>query len=213
MASDNILAPHIVLLGEALQPVLRRVEAELSKPAHPTGKSFIAVAEHSLGYLGDAVERLSAEMNRVLNSVVEAADVPDAQVHRAVGRYEVILDGLLERYAELRQARPRLAHRRGHELLVTVFRHTLTQIQDWLRDVVDTATDPMQVLKRKGLPTSGNVSLELAIHFTTPKELEKFTDWVAEQEEAEDRKSSFWNGLAAVAFGIFLGGLFFGDDD
>lgn len=212
MASDDILIPHFSLLGEALQPVLHRVEAELSKPAHPTGESFIAVAEHALGYLSDAVEQLSAETKHVLYSAV-APDAPEAQVHRAVGRYEMVLDGLLARYAELRQARPRSAHRRGHELLVTVFRHTLTQIQDWLRDVVDTATDPIQVLKRKGLPTSGNVSLELVIHFTTPKELEMFTDWMAEQEEAEDRKSGFWNGVAAVLFGIFLGGLFFGDDD
>ena len=96
---------------------------------------------------------------------------------------------------------------------MAVFRHTLRQIRGWLRDVVDTAADPVAVLKRKGLPTSGRITLELAIDFTTPKELDEFTDWIDEQEQAEYRKSGFWKGVAAVAFGIFLGGMFFGDDD
>ena len=98
MASDSIVTPHFVLLGEALRPVLQKVEAELSKPVRAigAGESFIAVAEHALGHLGDAAEQLSDETNRVLNGIAGSSDVADAQVYRAVGRYEVVLDGLLE---------------------------------------------------------------------------------------------------------------------
>ena len=216
MASEIFPGPRMAVLGGALQPTLRRVEAALSEPVRPDGRgeSFIAVAENTLGHIGDAAEQLTEE-TKLLHGAL-APEIPEAEIHRAVGRYEVVLDGLLQRYAELRVARPPAAHRRGHELLVAVFRHSLTQIRDWLRDVVDTGADPVQVLERKGLPTSGDVSLELKLTLTTPEELYQFTDWIDEQEQqerVEDEKSSFWSGLAVFAVGMLLGGLFFGDDD
>ena len=216
MASDIVAGPRMAVLGGALQPVLRRVEAALNEPPRPTGRgeSFIAVGQHALGHLDDAVAQLEEETALLCRAL--APEVPEAEIHRAAGRYEVVLDGLLQRHGELRQVRPWAEHQRGHELLVAVFRHTLTQIRHWLRDVVDTAEDPIQVLKRKGLATSGNVSLDLMIEFTTPVELHQFIDWIDEQEQqerVEDEKSGFWSGLAVFAVGMLLGGLFFGDDD
>lgn len=211
MAGVAKLAPHIVQLGEALQPALRKVEAELSKTVRPMGRSesFIAAGEGALACLGGA-HRL-AEMMPVLNGVVSAADVPAAQVHRAVGRLEVVLDDLLECYAELRQARPWPAHKRGHELLVAAFRHTLRQIQGWLLDLVDAAADPMEVLKRKGLPTSGSVTLKLTLKLTAPKELLEFDKWAADQA-ARNQRFRFWTALAAEVAGLSLGLSIGGDD-
>ena len=213
MASEIVAGSRMGVLGGALQPALRRVEAALNEPPRPTGRgeSFIAVSEHALGHLGDTVEQMEEE-TELLHWAL-APEVPEAEIHRAVGRYEMVLDDLLQSHAELCRARPRAAHQRGHRLLVAVFRRTLIQIRDWLRDVVDTGADPVQVLKRKGLSTSGDVNLELTLQLTTPKELHQFIDWVDEQQRVEDQKNSFWNGLAVFAAGIFVGGLFFGDDD
>ena len=216
MASEIVAGPRMGVLGGALQPALRRVEAALNEPVRSTGRgeSFIAVAERALGHLGDALEQLEEETKLLHRSL--APDVPEAEIHRAVGRFEMVLDGLLQCHAELLQARPRAAHQRGHMLLVAVFRRTLIQIRDWMRDVVDTGADPVQVLQRKGLPTSGDVSLELTLQYTTPEELHQLIDWIDEQEQqerVEDEKSGFWSGLAVFAVGMLLGGLFFGDDD
>ncbi len=218
MASNSIIAPQVVLLGEALQPLLRKVEARLNEPARPVGagESFVDFGQHALNRLGDGVGRLCDEANGVLKEIVGAADVPEAKVYRAAGRFEVVLDELLECYAELREARPHAAHARGHRLLVAVFRHALAQVRDWLRDVVDTAADPLEVVKRRGLPTHGEVTVTLSLDFTAPKELDEFNDWMAAEEEraeAEHRRRGVWSGVTALVAGIFLGGLFFGDDD
>lgn len=210
MAGDNLLAPHVVLLGEALLPLLRKVEAQLSEPVRPigTGESFLAVADRTLAQFGESVERLTAEANGALNGIVGAADVPESEVHRAVGRLEMVLDELLASYTDLREARPHAGQERGQDLLVAALRHALTEIQDWLRDVVDTFADPEEVLKRKGLPTSGNVNLQLRLTITSPKELDEFSDWTN-----KDRKPGCLSGLAAFVAGMFLGGWFLGDDE
>lgn len=220
MASDSILAPHLILLGEALQPLLRKVEAALSEPVRPIGTDFLGFCRPTLNRFGDSVQRLGDEANGALNGVVGAADVPESEVHRAVGRLEMVLDELLDSYAELREARPHAAHVRGHELLMPALRQTLTEIQDWLQDMVDTFADPVEVLKRKGLPTDGSVNLHLILTVTNPKELEEFNDWEDEQAllenrsvESQERKPGCWNGLTAFVAGMFLGGWFFGDDE
>ena len=230
-SSDPILPPHVTLLGEALRPLLRKVEGRLGKPVRLIGpeKSFLNEGQHALHQLSDSVKKLDSEVNRVLNEVVSAADLPEAKVHRATGRFEMVLDELLDGYWELRVLRPYPAHKRGYELLLAVYRHALVQIQDWLLDVVECLAD----LKKKGLPTSGEVQLNLSLTFTSPPEQGELLDWIREQTEEEERRAeeaeaqlaaieearfeeqqklSAFRGLAAVVAGIFLGGLFFGDD-
>lgn len=234
-SSDPILPPHVTLLGEALRPLLHKVEGRLGKPVRLIGpeKSFLDEGQHALHQLSDFVERLGSEVNRVLNEVVSAADLPEAKVHRAAGRFEMVLDELLDGYCELRVLRPYPAHKRGYELLLEVYRHVLAQIQEWLLDVVECLADPMAALKKKGLPTSGEIQLNLSLTFTSPPEQGELLDWIWEQTEEEERRAeeaeaqlaaieeahleeerklSAFGGLAAVVAGIFLGGLFFNDD-
>lgn len=238
MAGDNLLAPHVVLLGEALLPLLRKVEAQLSEPVRPIGadENFLDVCRSTLNQFRESVNRLADEANGTLNGVAGAADVPDAEVHRAVGRLEMVLDELLDSYAELRGARPHAAHARGQELLLAALRQTLTEIQDWLLDMVDAFADPVGALKRKGLPTDGSVNLQLIFNITTPKELEEFNEWadgqVLELEELDEwmgeqgtgavekwkrrepgPKPGCWSGLTAFVAGMVLGGWFLGDDE
>ena len=240
----------VILIGEALQPLLRKVDARLSEPARPmdtmdTGvtekdteegfldaakgfldaaESFVDVAQRALGRYGDSMERLCKEANDVIGRIAGTGDV-SAEVHRAVGRFEMVLDELMDTYVEMREARPGRDHERGRDLLSAALRHTLEQVQGWLQDVVDTAADPLEVMKRKGLPTDGSAKLELMLTLTTPTALEELDDWVSEQErEVEELERSLEArragggpgcaaGLAALVAGIFLGGWFFGGDD
>lgn len=208
MLSNDVVAPHVVLLGEALQPVLRRIETELRKPVRPVGGNvhFAATGKQAADQLADALQRLSDEGNGALNDIVRSEDAPEAQVHYAVGRFARVLDDMLQHYAELRQVRPWAWHRREHEVLVATFHHFLTQIQSWLRDVVEATEDPIKILRRKGLPTDGSAVLVVKLHLTNSNEMD---DWLAE----EDRNPGFWYGAAALVAGIFVGGMLFGGDD
>lgn len=81
--------------------------------------------------------------------------------------------------------------------------------------MVDATEDPRAVLKRKGLPTSGHVHLQLDVDLDLDDtlELREFQNWMIEQSKRKGRRDGSGNGLIAFAAGIFLGGLFFGDDD
>ena len=239
MASDDsILPPHVTLLGEALQPLLMKVEAHLSEPACANGiaEVFEDFASRALDDLKVFVERLCSEANGVLNEVVSAEAPTEAGVYRAVGRFEMVFDEFLDSYSELRDLRP-YPEEQGHGLLLAVYRHTLKEVEVWLRDVVESLADPMAALQKRGLPTSGDVELELSLTFTTPKEMGELRDWMKQQAKAakkegkrrkkQKRKMERLNeearieeegsqialgALVTLVAGICLGGLFFGDD-
>ena len=210
-----MFAPHMALLGEALTPVLQKVEAQSSEPARPIGaaKNFHDVGEHAGNQISASLGRLADEV-KALNGVMHA-DTPEAKIHRAVSRLEMVLDELLESYADVCHALPSPTNERDHRLLLAGLRRMLARIQEWLRDVVDAMADPKVVLKRRGLPTNGEATLDLLLDLDVP-EWHQIRAWATEQTEAvnrEKRARGFWSGLAAFVVGIFLGGLFFGDDD
>ena len=97
--------------------------------------------------------------------------------------------------------------------------------------------DPMAALQKRGLPTSGDVELELSLTFTTPKELGEFREWMKRKTKAakktakrrkkqrlemerrdeearieEEGRQIALGGLVTLVVGICLGGLFFGGD-
>lgn len=217
LMANSMVAPHIVLLGEALQPVLRKVETQLdASTTHPThrGETYRDVSERVLDEVQNFMERLANEISQLNKRVVSAADPSDAAVHRSVGRLEVVIDELLDSHAHTRRICSS-THERGHLLLLALLRRILTRIRTWLRDLVEATEDPRAVLKRKGLPTSGHVHLQLDVDLDLDDtlELREFNDWVIERSKVKRRGNGSGNGLIAFAAGIFLGGLFFGDDD
>ena len=233
MADKSILAPHVVLLGEALRPSLLKVEALLDAPSdgaidnkggmtvNDTEESFFAVDE--LTKFHESYDRIYHKVSTVFKGLARSADVSDAKVHRAVGRLEAVLDELLDIYVELVCLGPFSAQDRGAELLLAVVSHTLTEIADWLRDLTEAAADPMKFAKGRGLPTDGKVKLELMPALTVPKELREFGDWVDDQSmkelkeemraETQSRRPGSSSGLMGLVAGIFLGGWLFGGDD
>ena len=218
MASDEALLPqHVTLLGEALRPLPAQIDAALRTPTPPEEPetSFVTAAQLGLARLDEAVQRMVSEVN-ALGRIVTAAEAPAAEVHRAAGRVEAVLEDQLRLHAALYHLSAEPAYARGQELLLATYRGTLIQIRDWLQEIVETLADPMAALEKRGLPTSGNVELRLSLELTAPKELGQFRDWVAQATDEQDERSSradAWGGLLTLAAGILLGGLFFGDDE
>ena len=217
MADRPLLHPHVTLLGEALRPLPAQIDAALHTPTPPKEPeiSFVTAAQVGLARLDEGVERMASEVN-ALGHIVTAADAPAADVHRAAGRIEAVLEDQLRLHAALYHLRREPAYAHGQELLLAAYRNTLIQIRDWLQEIVDTLADPMAALERRGLPTSGNVELQLSLELTAPKELGQFREWVAQQADEEDERTSraaAWGTLLTLAAGVLLGGLFFGDDE
>ena len=218
MTSDKpLLPPHVTLLGEALRPLPAQIDKALSAPPPPEvpETSFVTAAQIGLTKLEEGVERMVSEVN-ALGRIVTAADTPPADVHRAAGRVEAVLEDQLRRHAALYHLRAEPAYARGQELLLATYRNTLIQIRDWLQEIVETLADPMAALEKRGLPTSGKVELRLSLELTAPKELGQFREWVAQEADEEDERSSraaAWGSLLTLAAGVLLGGLFFGDDE
>ena len=216
MVSKRLVPPHLVLFGEALRPVLRKVEDQLRTPARPMDRveSFRDFSERVLGQVSDSVDRLVDQIKALNKQVVRAADTPGPEVHRSVGRLEMVVDELLKSYADVRDASASSStDERGRRLLLAVLRRILTRIRGWLRDLVEATTDPMALLKRKGQPTTGDINLTLDLDLGDTRELDEFNDWVAEQSKVKKRKNGFGSGLVGFVAGLFIGGLFFGDDD
>ena len=217
MADRPLLHPHVTLLGEALRPLPAQIDAALCTPTPPKEPetSFVTAAQVGLARLDEGVERMASEVN-ALGHIVTAADAPAADVHRAAGRVEAVLEDQLRLHAALYHLRREPAYAHGQELLLATYRNTLIQIRDWLQEIVDTLADPMAALEKRGLPTSGNVELQLSLELTAPKELGEFREWVAREADEEDERSSraaAWGSLLTLAAGVLLGGLFFGDDE
>lgn len=222
--SKTLLPPHVTLLGQALTPLLHRLEGRLAdgttaaKPGSGLA-DFADLAQETLSRFHESLERLVGEANR-LGGLVSASAASDAEVHRTAGRIEIVLDDLLGRYAALGQLQPEGVYAEGYELLLAALRRFLADIRDWLREVVDAIADPIAAVKKHGLPESGQVNLHLILTLEAPPELEAFNRWLEEQEgqlagyEPEPpRERSTWNGLVALVAGFALGGLFFGGDD
>ena len=217
MATETqaLLPSHVTLLGQALTPALNRIEKRLADdlPAFKPGGSmaeFAEAAQETLNRFGDSADRLVGEVRR-LDAVVTASALADADVHRATGRVEMVLDELLGSYAALRELRPEREYADGHRLLLDALRHPLVEIRDWLRELVDVFADPAAALKKRGLPERGQVNLNLALTLTAPPQFDAFSRWVEGQERL--RESSARNSLVALIAGFALGGLFFGGDD
>lgn len=209
--TDALLPPHVTLLGQALTPLLHRLEGRLtdgmpaSKPGGPI-TLFAELAQETLGQYGKSADKLEREVGR-LNEVISPSTVPSAEVHRTAGRLELVLDELLSGYTVLRRLQPQRDYADGHALLLAALRHSLVEIRDWLRDTVETIADPAAAVKKRTLDKRGHVNLHLRL--TAPPELEVLDDWV----ECQERDRSTWNGLVALIAGFALGGLFFGGDE
>ena len=173
--SDPILPRHVTLLGEALQPLLAQVETQLRASVGADGAEvlFKEVVSEALDDLPVFVERLRSEASGVLNEVVGADAPADAEVYRAVARFEMVFDDFLGSYSELRDLR------------------------DWMKQQAKAEKKVAERRKERRL------------------EMERLNEEARIEEarlEARLAEERFVCTALAVATGVFLGGLFFGDD-
>ena len=190
-ASGTDLPPHVTLVGESLKPLLNKVQDALRDDGRPVDSTanLAAEAPQLVDDLGAALERIGKEMSGALSEVVAAEAVADAEVHRAIGRFESTVDELLGGYARLYGLRPDVGHQRGHELLLSVYRHPLTELRDWLQDAIATIADPVAARRKRGLPARGKATLDVTLAFTPAPERDRLLGWIERQERRSEGRT------------------------
>lgn len=221
---DDPLLPHrVTLLGEAMRPLWRKLEARLDDHVALVMPVYglAEIVSHHLDELQSLVHRLTDRINSLMSDVVANESATDGDVYRAVGRFEAFVDDLLAGYHEVRALNAYGRDVEARDLLAGVYRHTLVEIRDWLGDLVETLANPMAIVRLRGLPTTGYVELPLTLTLTAAPELASLSRWIEGNVGAFSsggttrRKSGlgFWGAVGAVILGWGIGDALFGDDD
>ena len=179
--------PELVALAAALRPVAERLGARLDAPAGPAKREAdrLGFLRRHLHLLGDeGGERLPDEVN-ALGVLLVGGDADTGAIQRSVGRVERCLENVLEGYAEAQQADFAGEYTRGLELLLEIYRDFFRQAQGWLADILEVCTDPKGAAAKRGLPTTGEVEIPLALKLSAPPALATFNAWLREQKPPE----------------------------
>lgn len=206
-----------------MRPLWRKIETQLSHHVRPA-TSVHGMAEIVSGHLNELqaiLHRLTDHIDSMMSDVVANERATDGDVYRAVGRFEAFVDDLLAGYREVRALNAYGRDAEARDLLAGVYRHTLVEIRDWLEKLVETLSDPMAVVRRRGLPTTGHVELPLILTLTAAPELAALSRWIegnagAFSSDGTTRRKSglgFWATVGAVILGWGIGDALFGDDD
>lgn len=218
MADEPLLPHRVTLLGEAMRPLWRRIGTQIEHHVLPATAvhGMAEIVSRHLDALQARAHRLNDRINSLMSDVVANESATDGDVHRAVGRFEALVDDLLAGYREVRALNAYGRDAEARDLLAGVYRHTLVEIRDWLDDLVETLADPMAVVRRRGLPTTGYVELPLTLTLTAAPELAALSRWIGGNAGGiPGRKSGlgFWGTVGALILGWGIGEALFGNDD
>jgi hypothetical protein len=221
MTDEIPLPSRLVCLGEAMAPVLGKLDAALSEKSQPTVPvgSIVDVIKEGLAALGGAMPRLSVQVNGLMTDVAANESASDQEVFRAVGRFDGVLDEIISDYRKVCRQSAYGSDEEACELLAGTYRHSMREIQIWLQDLVHTLADPIAALHRKGLPTTGSIEIPLTLTLTSAPELTGLQRWgerhslYTPSPTPTSQGLGFWGTVGAIAFGWGIGEALFGDDD
>ena len=215
MNGNPVLPPHIITLGSAVRPLLSKLEARMTDtPTHRTVAKY-----HMVDAVSDQLDELAGTTSGLVTKVNVLGDVlstvgTDAEIHRVVRGLEVYLDDLLAQRFEVLRWRAVGPDARALDLLAGVYRHLLTEIRDWLDELVETIADPVAAVKRRGLPESGEVDLQLMLALTEAPQLVALHRWVERNHRSAGKSNpGFLGTVGAVVVGIAIGNWLFGDEE
>jgi hypothetical protein len=219
MTDEITLPPRLECLGDAMAPLLEKLNvalAEKSLSMVPVN-SIVDVIKSGLSDLGRSVHRLTDQVNALMTDVAAKENASDKDVYRAVGRFECVMDDLIKDYREICGQYAYGNDEEACDLLAETYRHSMREIQEWLQDLVNTLTDPIAALRRRGMPTSGAIEIPLTLTLTSAPELARLQRWGERHSiytpPPKSQGLGFWGTVGAMAIGWGIGEALFGDDD
>lgn len=187
MEEEITLPLRLTTLGAAMRTPLERLEQALLtavKPRFPV-PSMKEVVPARLDVLSSMALRMETRVSELMADIVDNESAGDAEIYRAVGRLESVLDELLDTYHEIGEMQAHGGDIKARDLLVEVFRHSLKEIRDWLAELVEFLADPRVTLEEHGVQQSGKIELTFALKFTPAPQLAQIVEWAKNQAMAE----------------------------
>ena len=165
--------------AEALRPLVRSMRARMltSPPQTAAVSDIFELIQRHLDRIATDVPHFACEIEAGLGQAGARGDATDAEIFRAVGRLEVLLDRILDGYDEVRCLRANADDFEGWKLLVETYRGTLVQVQSWLDELVNFLHDPIAGLKKRGISAEGDAEVTFSLDLQAPPELDQLTEW------------------------------------
>lgn len=206
----EIFPARLQALAGALLPLQRRVHEGLTQGGRPAvpARSGTEQVSHALDLLQTRLEALEGVINRDFPALMASDDDQGTLLaYKIAGKLESILDELLTEHHR---------HDAGHDYpalrLAAIHRHALEEVAAWLDEMLEVIDDPIPALRRRGLPTTGKVDLELTLRLTPAPELAELERYVRAQglerrsASAPSNGLGFWGWAAVIGLGLWLSG-------
>lgn len=206
MSDDSLLPPALRALCEAAERLLTKFP-EGSERGQTSGGSVApadlvdAICDHT-GRCHDLAGQICDEITRL--DYLVGGDAAAAEVFSSVGRIEVILNHTRKNLNEVRAWRDDPKADDVRRLLDGMYRHLLDQIRGMLREMTEALREPVAALERRGLPTTGKVTLRFNFELTDSPQRAALEAWVARQEGREDGSVGSWGCMGAVLLAALL---------
>lgn len=224
MTDEIKLKPHLICLGQALAPLLIKINNSLTEQpltVIPVNSIFNVIKEGILVHRR-ALNGVSFQLKRLNTDVAIKLKPSNDDVYRAVGRLEEVLDVIISNYNAIGSLYTVGPDEQARVLLAQIYRHSILQIQVFLKDFVDSLANPKEALQRMGLPRTGSVTMEFSLNFSPAPELSLLYQWctlhtavpryIPPPTPAKQGRG-FWGTVGTIVIGLGLAEALFGDED
>jgi hypothetical protein len=175
-----LLPERIVVLGQALTPVVATLRRNISRRVRLSGKQFAALdgLSHHSSIIFQGLSHFSDRFQDLLKLVIRNEMATVLEIGLVVGRLEQVLADFAQGLRESLGTVPEPGAEEPRTLIIGVYRHHLTEICDWLDELAKSIADPLSALERKNLPVIDNVALTINLNLTTPPQMARLHELI-----------------------------------
>jgi len=175
-----LLPARIVVLGQALTPVVVALRRNISRRVRPSGKQFSALdsLSHHSNIILQGLSHFSDRLKDLVKLVIRNEMATELETGRIVGRLEQALSDFADGLRESLSTVPEPGAEEPRTLIIGVYRHHLSEICDWLDELAKSIAEPLSALERRNLPVIDNVALTINLNLTTPPQMARLHELI-----------------------------------
>lgn len=211
MSDAVVLPPQILALRDACSRLLEKFEDESDPAAESSGSAddgepFDLILS---GVLATHLTNLEEGMGRLwgtieeLEEAMETGEYDSSMVYSIMGRFEAYVEIFRSDSIKVRAWRVSGEDLIARDLLVSIHRHFLNEIRDWLADALVALGNPVGALENLGVDVPDGMAVEIvtapgvavteipiSLEFTIPREVADLNSWTkrrADQIRREEK--------------------------
>lgn len=224
-----VMAPRLLALGEALAPVAETARRSLARRVRSSGAEFVVLDDlaHHTSVVQRSLSQLPPRLDGLMSDVIQNDHAGLIEVGRSAGRLEQVLSQLVDGFLELKASHAEPKHAEARQLMLSVYRHHIRDICEWLDKLVLIIINPTGEIHRRGIEPSEKIELTVSLDITIPPELTKLDALVKKllpRPELGDDSSincsqlprkppGLFGTIGALVFGLGASGVVLGSDD